>query len=367
MRIDRLDLERYGHFDGRSLDLSDAQARLHIVHGPNEAGKSTTLSAICDLLFGVPERSRLGYRHGNNALRVGALLRLADGSPLEVRRRKGRTATLLDADGTALPDNLLAPHLAGIDRAGFERLFGLDHDRLRAGGRAMLEAGGDLARTLFQAGSGLSGLGDIVARLSREGDEIGGPHRRQAGKPLWKAIDAHIDAAARMRNEATKADAWDAVQTAVSDARERLAAITGALTATQQARSRLERIRRVRPLLVRLDETVAALAAAGDGPDLPADLADRWRAAKAAMQAAERRVEQATADQEAAAMALADAGEAPTLPRLAAAIEALYRRQGEIAKAVSDLPRRQQDWQQTLDRLARAARASRSNVCCQSC
>ena len=158
MRIDRLDLERYGHFDGTSLDLSAGDARLHIIHGRNEAGKSTALSAICDLLFGVPERSGLGFRHGNNALRIGAALRLADGNVLEVKRRKGRTATLLDADGAALPDNLLAPYLGGIDRVGFERLFGLDHERLRQGGDAMLAAGGDLAQTLFQVGSGLSGL-----------------------------------------------------------------------------------------------------------------------------------------------------------------------------------------------------------------
>ncbi len=356
MRIDRLDLERYGHFDGTSLDLSAGDVRLHIVHGRNEAGKSTALSAICDLLFGVPERSGLGFRHGNNALRIGAALRLTDGSVLEVKRRKGRTATLLDADGAALPDNLLAPHLGGIDRAGFERLFGLDHERLRQGGDAMLAAGGDLAQTLFQVGSGLSGLKDVAARLVRDADEIGSPHRKQQSKPLWQAVEAHGEAAARMRNEATRADAWDAAVAAVETTRSQLTALREGLSQAQMARSRLERLRRVRPLLARLDDLAAALLAAGDGPDLPDSLLVQWRQAEAGLLSAERQVQTAGAEADAAAAALAEAGEEPALLALAVPIEALYQRQGEIAKARADLPRRRQDRDQALHRLERAAR-----------
>lgn len=357
MRINRLDLERYGHFDGTSLDLSDADTSLHIIHGPNEAGKSTALSAICDLLFGVPERSRLGFRHGNNALRIGAALALPDGRLLEVKRRKGRTATLLDGgDGTSLPDNTLAPWLGGLDRAGFERLFGLDHARLRAGGEAMLAAGGDLARTLFQAGSGLSGLDRTVARLTGDADEIGGPHRRQATKPLWQAIDAHGEAAARMRNEATKAEAWESAENAVATAREQLAAIRAALAAAQAGRSRLERLRRVRPLLARLDDLAAALEQTGQGPDLPESLAADWRRREGDVLTSIRQAERAAAERDAAAASLADAGPVPTLLTLAARIEALYQRQGEVTKAEADRPRRRHDRDSAWTRLEQAAR-----------
>ena len=57
MRFESLTLERYGRFENRTLDLSGDQIRLHVVFGPNEAGKSTVLSAIADLLFGVPART----------------------------------------------------------------------------------------------------------------------------------------------------------------------------------------------------------------------------------------------------------------------------------------------------------------------
>ena len=57
MRVRRLDLLRYGHFTDRSFELPAGDVDLHIVFGPNEAGKSTALAAIEDLLFGVPVRS----------------------------------------------------------------------------------------------------------------------------------------------------------------------------------------------------------------------------------------------------------------------------------------------------------------------
>jgi uncharacterized protein YhaN len=352
MRIERLDLERYGHFTDHHLDFSGPDVRLHIVHGANEAGKSTALSAICDLLFGVPERTRLGFRHGNNALRIGAVLRQPDGSVLEVKRRKGRQNTLLAADGsTALGDGTLAPLLGGIDRGQFERLFGLDHARLRAGGEAMLAAGGDLARTLFQAGSGLTGIADIMAGLQADADRLGGPHKRQGSKPLYEALDAYQAATARMRNEATKAEAWEAAEKRLADARAALAGLQKELETAQRAQSRLERIRRVRPLLARLETLAAERAELGAGPDLPAPLAEQWNAAQSRLLQADRHRQQAAQQLETALKALAEAGEPPLLPALAAEIEALFQRAGSVQKARTDLPRRQRELEMADERL----------------
>ena len=57
MRLARLDLLRYGRFTDRILELPGQEQDFHMVVGPNEAGKSTALSAIEDLLFGIPSRS----------------------------------------------------------------------------------------------------------------------------------------------------------------------------------------------------------------------------------------------------------------------------------------------------------------------
>ena len=44
MKILELHLKRYGPFTDVSLDLSEGNPGLHVVFGPNEAGKSTLVS-----------------------------------------------------------------------------------------------------------------------------------------------------------------------------------------------------------------------------------------------------------------------------------------------------------------------------------
>ena len=98
MRIRRLDLLRYGHFTDRSLELPGGKSDFHIVFGPNEAGKSTALSAVEDLLFGILGQSRYGFLHEYSKMRIGAVLE-NDSDVLEVLRRKGNKDTLLGPEG----------------------------------------------------------------------------------------------------------------------------------------------------------------------------------------------------------------------------------------------------------------------------
>lgn len=82
MRLDRLDLTRYGHFTDRRLAFpapAPGEADLHVVYGPNEAGKSTLFSAWLDLLFGIPLRTRYDFRHPGPTMRVarGSAMRAA--------------------------------------------------------------------------------------------------------------------------------------------------------------------------------------------------------------------------------------------------------------------------------------------------
>ncbi|MCA1791000.1 MAG: AAA family ATPase, partial [Thioalkalivibrio sp.] len=126
MRLCRLDLLRYGRFTDRSIELPGSGCDLHIVFGPNEAGKSTALAAIEDLLFGIQAQSSYNFMHDYKDMRIGALLENGADS-LEFRRRKGNKDTLLGPDDLALAGGelVLQPFLAGADRAFFERMFSL--------------------------------------------------------------------------------------------------------------------------------------------------------------------------------------------------------------------------------------------------
>ncbi|MCL4195792.1 MAG: AAA family ATPase, partial [Thermoguttaceae bacterium] len=79
MKILRLDLRAFGPFTDLALDLSAGQEGLHLIYGPNEAGKSTALRAIEQMLFGIPQRSTDDFLHPYKNLRVGGTLRSGDG------------------------------------------------------------------------------------------------------------------------------------------------------------------------------------------------------------------------------------------------------------------------------------------------
>lgn len=74
MRIAEFTLERYGRFADHRLTLPKRDEDFHLIYGPNEAGKTTTLCALADLLFGFEHRVAHAYRFPAPALRVGAVL-----------------------------------------------------------------------------------------------------------------------------------------------------------------------------------------------------------------------------------------------------------------------------------------------------
>ncbi|PWC54490.1 YhaN family protein [Azospirillum sp. TSO22-1] len=343
MRIERLHLERYGHFEDRTLDLDGDGVRLHVVYGPNEAGKSTSLAAIGDLLFGIHDRTPYAFRHDYGQLRIGAELSNRAGETLVFKRRKGRANTLLSADGASpLPDAALAPFLGGADRAFFERMFGLDHDRLRQGGDAMLAAGGDLGRSLFEAGSGVAGIAQVLERLDAEADALA-TTRKSAAKPFWKAMERWDEAQARMRTDALRADDWTRAVKAVQEAEAVRAVVDAQLAEGRSRRSRVQRLRRVLPILARLDELAALLAAHGAGPELPDGFEEVWRAAQRAADDAAEAVAHAARRLEELEHDLSTFGAPGPLPALSGEIERLHVAYGDVAAKRADLPKLERD------------------------
>ena len=173
MIIERLDLIAFGRFHHESLDLAAGPRRFHLVYGPNESGKSTCLRAISSLLFGIPNKSSDNYLHGNQKLRIGATLTDPSAGRLSVIRRKGLKSTLLESDGVTVADPaLLNAMLGGIDEPTFRHRFGLSHEQLVEGGKAVVASKGELGEILFAAGAGVGRLKAIEKELENEGDAL---------------------------------------------------------------------------------------------------------------------------------------------------------------------------------------------------
>ena len=95
MRILRLNLKAFGPFTNQEINLSKGNYGLHVIYGPNEAGKSSSLRAINAVLFGIPGRTDDNFLHDNSLLRVGADLVCREGKELSFVRKKGNKIPLL--------------------------------------------------------------------------------------------------------------------------------------------------------------------------------------------------------------------------------------------------------------------------------
>ncbi|MCJ2065198.1 AAA family ATPase [Methylobacterium sp. J-088] len=337
MRLIHLALERYGAFTDRTIAFRP-DARLHVVLGANEAGKSTALAAVTDLLFGFGKSTPYAFQHDMPLLRLGAEIAAADGRRLSFRRRKGNTRTLIDAAEAPIPDDALAPFLGGISRTVFCRAFGLDAANLRAGGREMVDVEGEVGASLFAAGSGLRGLTELHAALEGEADAIFTPHKAKH-RTFYQALERHDNARRTIRDTSLRATDWRALNDEIAAAAGQLEALRDAQKDLAVARARLERFKRVRPILSEIDALAQRIDAQDGLVDADPAWIERLGTALAGCRAAEAEAERAGS---AVARARDDAEAVSVEPGLtlrADEILASFSGTKEFEKGGTDLPR----------------------------
>lgn len=276
MRLLTLDLLRYGHFETRCLALP--RVPLTVIHGRNEAGKSTVLHAIDDLLFGIPERTAHDFRFDGPALRLGAEIEAADGTRLAFRRRKGRKGTLLDPAESPLDDATLDRFLGGCSRALFHDLFGLDAARLRDGGRRLLKDGGALGESLLGAGAALRDAAALRRALEADADRLYSP-RKAGRRAFWQARDAFDVARAALREQTRPPEALRAAEAAHAEAAAQLGRTRATLETLEGADRADTRLAAALPIVARLDALRRERAGLADLDGAAPELADSLDAA----------------------------------------------------------------------------------------
>lgn len=334
MRLLELSLDRYGPFDGQKL-VFDEKARLHVIHGPNEAGKSSALAAIGDLFYGAPR--------GENFLRpkdmsIGALLHRRDGETLRFSRRKGVKNTLLDARGAALPDDALASFLGGTSREIFSRAFGLNAQDLRAGGAEMLKSGGEIGAALFAASSGLRGLIGMRDQFAEDADKIFG-ERRAGHRAFYQALDRFNAARKTERDASVSESRLKELEAAIVQAQLEIATQDEANREARREISQWRRLRRSAPILRRLKTLREACADFDDLAATAPEALETLRGLIAARDQARDKVDQARQNRDAAKVEMEAAHPDPNLLCRAGEIEDLLRASGAAAKAAKDQER----------------------------
>lgn len=273
MRITRLDLLRYGKFTDKSVTLPADRKDFHLIIGPNEAGKSTLRDAIQDLLFGIETRSRYNFLHPHSEMRLGALIEHGD-NKLDFVRTKARSKTLQNSAGAPLSDNALMPFLGQIDRSFFDQMFGLNHERLVAGGQEILSASNDIGQILFQAAAGIGSLGDIRDRLETEANKLWA--KRKSSDREYYIASAELEQAEAVLKQATvRTKDWQGASNVVDQIGGELKLARERFHTLEQERIQLDRVRRVAPILTAIAELERQLDELGEAVSLPENAADQ--------------------------------------------------------------------------------------------
>lgn len=345
MRIDRLELTAFGPFTNVSIECARGVG-LHVVFGPNEAGKSSALRAIGDLFFGIPTQTTDNFIHPYDTLKLRATISARDGQVLEFARRKGRSVgDLLDSSGRTLDRNALAPFLGGAERAFFERAFGLDPKRLAAGAMDLLTSGGDVGRAVLQATSGVSGLSSLLDSIEADAGNL----FKERGKT--QSVNARLSDLKALEEDIKRSrlsgETWRKLFDELESARADVGKHVRERTDVDVEQQRLSRIQRALPLVARrsaLEATVASLAGV---PFLPETFDAKAAAARdehlRAVTAEESLVREVAALE--ADISLLPAPGA-LLPR-GREIEAFYQECGTMHDFRKDLPTREGELRET--------------------
>ncbi len=290
MRIAQIDLKAFGHFSDRRLQLGDSPD-FHITYGANEAGKTTLSRALKSALFGIPERTTDNFRHANDRLRVGLVLENTKGERFAFMRRKARKNSLSAYDcatghetGEPISDDCLAAWLGGLTQGLYGSMFGLNHDELVAGGKALSEGKGEVGESLFEAGAGLSTIRSLREHLEKEADRLFRPRAYTTEIPV--VLNQYDEARQAIKHNQARQATWTSLRQAVETAKQEYDQARTRQDQWQREIRRLDRLAAVLPDVAALLFTRERLAGLTGIKRLPEDARDQRIAAETALQQA---------------------------------------------------------------------------------
>lgn len=277
MKLKRLDLKAFGPFTDRVIEFNSDEPGLHIIFGPNEAGKSSALRALKSLLYGFPQQTPDNFVHNYDQLLVGGSLENSTRDEIVFQRRKKRVNDIMDASGNALDAGVLAPFLHGVEPGLFESLYGLDHEALVRGGKDILDQKGEVGQALFAAGAGISSLRQIIDQLETEAADLFKP----AGQlpQINKAVKRFKELQKELKAASLSIKKWKDHRKVLKNAEADLDRLEKERDQNKKTLHRLNRLHQAIPELAALTSRKEQLQALGEVVILSPDFSERQRQA----------------------------------------------------------------------------------------
>jgi len=351
MRILSLNLIAFGPFRDCILDLSGGKEGLHLIYGPNEAGKSAALRAIENLLYGIPTRTQDNFRFDNTKLRLGASIRGNDGKVLEIIRRKGRKDTLLKPDQSILPDAVLEAFLGTVTQNMFSNFFGLDHKRLVEGGKALIEGKGDVGQSLFSAGMGSANLQQILRNLQTEAEALFKPG---GSRPTINALlSQYKDQRSYLRGLTLKPKDWEEHDRALREAQDNKEKVNREIENLNRRLLRYQRLQRALPHIGKWRQVCKDISDMGDVVELPSDFSAQRQEVQENLRVARSTLQKSKEELVEVESAIQNIVIPKALIQQDETIGEFYQSLKRYKKDQDDLPKRRQKYQIEVNELVR--------------
>ncbi|OCA89810.1 AAA family ATPase [Pradoshia sp. D12] len=268
MRFEELNLTAFGHFTDYPVNFQPNQS-LHVVYGNNEAGKSTMLRSITQLLYGIPHNSKDSFLHPNSNLRIKARLSNSSGNTLSFIRRKGKSKTILNEAGEALPDNVLLPYINVLSEETFRNMFALNHETLREGGEALLESNGSVGESLFAAASGINTVKKIMQEFDSASKEL---YKSGGSKPkINELLKKEKELTRRLNDSQMLARQWMQLEDDYLHGKKQLDELREHYLQVDATLKKLSKLNQAAPILIERDRLIEQQKSFTEIPDLPND------------------------------------------------------------------------------------------------
>jgi uncharacterized protein YhaN len=262
MKILSLNLTAFGPFTDLSLDLSQGSEGLHIIYGPNEAGKSSALRALIAFFYGIPPQSSDNFIHDNRKLKIGMHLKHSEGTQSMLYRRKGTKRTLLDTDNEPLDESVLSHFTSGMSEELFTMMFAIDHRSLIRGGKNILKGGGAVGESLFAASMGGLQIRQVITELEQEAAELFIP--RGSNQKIPQALNHYKKALNECRDFTLLGQQWTELDRSLRQSLEDKQKIDHELGELEKEENRLRRFNRALPKISGYQELSSELSEMGD-------------------------------------------------------------------------------------------------------
>jgi uncharacterized protein YhaN len=285
MRFNHLNMKAFGHFSDYELQF-DPLKNFHLIYGPNEAGKSTTLRSITHFLYGFPTQTKDSFLHGHTKLRIEGELQNTKGQTIQFARRKGTKNTVLDSNDQPLNEEIVSHFLNGISEKHFLNMFALNHDSLRQGGESLLQSGGNVGESLFSAASGINLLGKVLEELEKKSGDF---YKKSARNPkLNKLLIKEKELQKEIMELHLKIQTWKDLENKYNEGQKEIEDIIKLVKSLRSEEEKLQRIKLTLPKIARLKDFSSKLAALGDVPSLQENAEQRRKEAEQKLESANK-------------------------------------------------------------------------------